>query len=47
MPLNSIKTLKKYCKTNLNVFIIKKSLNDEKKILSIEQIFVSNQNFTT
>ena len=30
--LNSIKTLKKYCKATLNVFFDKKKLDDDQKI---------------
>ena len=46
--LNSIKTLKKYCKANLNVFLVKKILMMTKKIsITYNRIFVSNQNLTT
>ena len=33
--LNSIKTLKKYCKVTLNVYFNKKKFDDDKKILFI------------
>ena len=38
--LNSIPTLKRYRKTNLNVFFNKKIVDDDKKILSIGRFFV-------
>ena len=43
--LNSIKTLIRYCKATLNVFINK--LDDEKKTDSHDRFFGSNRNFTT
>ena len=45
--LNSIKTLKRDCKVSLNAFFNKKNFVDDKKILFIDRIFVSNRNFIT
>ena len=40
--LNSIKTLKKYCKATLNEFLRKKLFDDEKKNYLHDKFFVSN-----
>ena len=44
--LNSLNTLKRYCKAALNVFFNKKKLMMTKKYLN-DRFFVSNQSFTT
>ena len=44
--LNSIKTLKRYCKETLIVFLRKKFFDYDKKNFLHDKIFVSNQNFT-
>ena len=44
--LNSIKTLKKYCKATLNVFLKIKFLMTKKNYL-YDKVFASDQNFTT
>ena len=45
--LNCIKTLKRYCKLTLNVFLIKKLLVMTENSYLYERYFVSNRNFTT
>ena len=42
---NTIKTLKRYCKTTLNVFLRKK-IDYDKKFRLHDNFFVSNRNFT-
>ena len=44
--LNSIKTLKRYCKATLNLFFKKKKFDDEKKIYLHDNFFVFYQNST-
>ena len=44
--LNSIKTLKRYCKATLNMFFNKKIVMMTKNVYSYDGIFESNQNFT-
>ena len=44
--LNSIKTLKRYCKDTLNVLFDKKIFGDDKKFHLRDKFFVSNRNFT-
>ena len=44
--LNSIKTLKRYCKDTLNVFVKKKKIDDGKKFHLHYKFFVSSWNFT-
>ena len=44
--LNTIKTLKRYCKASLNMFFIKKkNFDDDKKKLSIGQNFCVKAKF--
>ena len=43
--LNSIKTLKRYCKVTLNIFLVKKKIYDDKKKLSTGQIFCVKAKF--
>ena len=45
--LNSIKTLKRYCKATLNMFFNKKIFDDDKSFYLYDRFFESNQNFTT
>ena len=45
--LNSIKTLKRYCKATSNVFFNKLFFGDDKQIFPYGRFFVSNQNFST
>ena len=44
--LNSIKTLKRYCKVTLNVFLKEICFYYDKKIYLHDKIFMSNQSFT-
>ena len=44
--LNSIKTLKRYSKANLNKYLRKKSFNDDKTFYLHVKFFISNWNFT-
>ena len=44
--LNSLKTLKKYCKATLNVFFKKKIFDYNKKVYLKDKFSVSNQHFT-
>ena len=44
--VNSIKTLKRYCKATLNVFFKKKKIDDDKKFNLNDKFFVSSRNFT-
>ena len=43
--LSSIKTLERYCKATLNLFLIKK-FDDEKNVCLHDGFFMSNRNFT-
>ena len=43
--LNSIKTLKRYCKITLNVSLKKKKFDDDKQFYLNDKFVVSNQNF--
>ena len=45
--LNSIKTMKRYCKATLNMFFNKKNFDDHKKPYLYDIFFVSSLNFTT
>ena len=45
--LNNIKTLKRYCKATLNMFLIKKIYDDDKIFYLYDRFFESNRNFTT
>ena len=45
--LNSIKTLRRYCKVTLNVFFNKKIFDDDKSFYLYDRFFESNQNVTT
>ena len=46
--LNSITTLKRYCKATKNAFFNNKKFDDDKYFLYLyDRFFVSNQNFTT
>ena len=44
--LNSMKTLKRYCKAALNVFFKKKKIDDDKKFFLHDKFLESNLNFT-
>ena len=44
--INSIKTLKRYCKAILNVFLRKKFFDDDRKFYLNNNFFASNRNFT-
>ena len=45
--LNSIKSLKRYCKATLNVFLTRKIFDDAKIFYLCDRFFESNRNFTT
>ena len=44
--LNSINTLKRYCKATLNVFFKKKMFDDDKKFYLQDKFFVLKWNLT-
>ena len=45
--LNSLKTLKRYCRATLNKFFDKKNSDDDKKFYVFDKFIMSNRNFTT